>query len=67
MSLRFAQIAICTVALALLFVARAEEPIDIGSRRELFVDLALAEHVERAELKLHEPVRKISPSSNTVV
>ncbi len=32
------------------------EPIDIGSRRELFVDLALIEQIEgQAELKLHHP------------
>ena len=35
----------------------ASEPIDIGSRRELFVDHALIERLDgRAELKLHHPM-----------
>ena len=34
----------------------AAEPIDIGSRRELFVDRALIEQLEgKAELRLHPP------------
>ena len=34
----------------------AAEPIDIGSRRELFVDQALIERLDgRAELRLHHP------------
>lgn len=37
--------------------AGAAEPIDIDSRRELFVDQALIERLDgRAELKLHHPV-----------
>ncbi len=35
--------------------ARAAEPIDIGSRRELFVDRFLVERLDNASLKLHEP------------
>ena len=39
-------------------VARAAEPIDIGSRRELFVDQALIEQPGNgAELQLHHPVQ----------
>ncbi len=38
--------------------ARAAEPIDIGSRRELFVDRALVERMEgRVELRLHAPTK----------
>ncbi len=34
----------------------AEEPVEIGSRRELFVDRALIERIDgRAQLKLHHP------------
>jgi hypothetical protein len=39
------------------YIAAAEEPIDIGSRRELFVDRSLIERLEgRAELRLHHPM-----------
>src|ERR1700679_165711 len=35
----------------------ADEPLDIGSRRELFVDGALVEKLTgKAELRLHHPV-----------
>ena len=38
------------------FPVTAAEPVDIGSRRELFVDHALAERLEgKAALKLHHP------------
>jgi hypothetical protein len=44
---------------SLLFVlplaVRAEEPIDIGSRRELFVDDLLIGQLKGTRLKLHEP------------
>ena len=33
-----------------------EEPREIGSRRELFVDRFLIDRLEGVELKLHEPV-----------
>ena len=36
--------------------AQAEDPIDIGSRRELFVDDHLIDRMDRASLKLHRPV-----------
>jgi hypothetical protein len=35
--------------------SRAAEPIDIGSRRELFVDRFLIDRLENAAFKLHEP------------
>lgn len=47
-------------ALALLFTALAptlfaEEPVAIGSRRELFVDRLLVGQLQNTSLKLHEP------------
>jgi len=42
---------------ALLFVLSAE-PIDIASRRELFVDNALIESLQNVALLLHEPVAR---------
>lgn len=40
-------------------VARSDEPVNIGSRRELFVDRALVETMDGgAELRLHQPVRR---------
>jgi len=37
-------------------VAGAGEPVDLGTRRELFVDGALIERLSgRAELRLHQP------------
>ena len=36
--------------------AAAEDPLEIGSRRELFVDRFLIDRLEGLELKLHEPV-----------
>ncbi len=41
---------------ALPFPVRAEEPIDIGSRRELFVDRHLIDRLDGARLALHRPV-----------
>jgi len=41
---------------------RGAEPVDIGSRRELFVDLTLIDSVEgKAELKLHHPTPREIP------
>jgi len=37
-------------------VVHAGEPINIGSRRELFVDRFLIERMENTALKLHEPI-----------
>ncbi len=42
-------------AIALIAPAAAAEPIDIGSRLELFVDDALIEKMDGVELRLHEP------------
>ncbi|MFI4876249.1 MAG: hypothetical protein ACIALR_12950 [Blastopirellula sp. JB062] len=38
-----------------LVAAASAEPIDIGSRRELFVDSYLIDSLDKAELFLHEP------------
>jgi hypothetical protein len=45
--------------LGLLVVARlvAQQPVDIGSRLELFVDDALVAQMKGAALRLHEPVK----------
>ena len=40
---------------ALAGPAAGEEPIDIGSRRELFVDSHLIDRLKGASLKLHRP------------
>ena len=39
------------------------QPIDIGSRRELFVDGLLIDRMHRAELELHHPVKAPRPKS----
>ncbi|MFA7003148.1 MAG: hypothetical protein WC429_03845, partial [Verrucomicrobiia bacterium] len=45
------------LALAISNVCGAGVPLDIGSRRELFVDDALVEKLTgKAELRLHHPV-----------
>lgn len=31
------------------------KPVDMGSRRELFVDYLLVEHLKKASFQLHEP------------
>src|SRR5665648_68877 len=46
-----AVLAACAVALASVAAA----PIDVGSRRELFVDRYLIDALSNATLKLHEP------------
>lgn len=47
--------------LALPLTTKADEPIDIGSRRELFVDQHLIEQMDGMRLELHRPVpREIS-------
>ncbi len=45
----------CLVAHASLIAAAADEPIDVGSRRELFVDRWLIERLDGAELQLQRP------------
>ena len=48
----------CLVATVAPFVA-AQAPVDIGSRRELFVDSALVEKIEgSAQLRMHHPVAR---------
>jgi hypothetical protein len=39
-------------------IARPSDPIDIGSRRELFVDRLLIDQLDGARLKLHTPVER---------
>lgn len=41
----------------------ADEPVDIGSRRELFVDRLLIEKMEGVALRLHHPVKAPRPKS----
>ena len=53
----FAIFAIGACVLAFDF-ARADSPVDIGSRRELFVDDYLIESMQGAELRLHSPSRR---------
>ena len=38
--------------------AAIQEPINIGSRRELFVDRYLVERLDGARLELHRPTRR---------
>ena len=47
------------VLLALCGLSRADDPIDVGSRRELFVDDCLIESLAgKAELRLNHPVAR---------
>lgn len=48
---------LCVVSATVTSTAVAE-PIDIGSRRELFLDDYLIDSTKGVELKLHEPVRR---------
>ncbi|MFP8870665.1 MAG: hypothetical protein VCB43_04070, partial [Myxococcota bacterium] len=57
---RFLTAALTTV-LVLATVAHAAGPIDIGSRRELFVDSHVIERMDGVRLELHRPTpRKVS-------
>ncbi|MBN2290812.1 MAG: hypothetical protein JXM70_00210 [Pirellulales bacterium] len=38
--------------------ASADKPLDIGNRRELFIDDYMIDTIKNVELKLHEPVRR---------
>ena len=62
MSQRFqSSLATLSVAVILLIDARsssAVDPIDIGSRRELFVDQHLIERLDGVRLELHRPTRR---------
>ncbi len=52
-----------TTFLLLLSSQSFAEPIDIGSRRELFVDRLLIERMQDAELRMHSPVKAPRPKS----
>jgi hypothetical protein len=47
-------LAISNVAMVLA----ADEPIQVGSRRELFIDNFMIDSMKNVELKMHEPVRR---------
>ena len=49
--------------LSSLTALSAVEPIDIGSRRELFVDRLLVDRMEHVELRLHHPLKATRPKS----
>jgi hypothetical protein len=59
-----AAVAVLSLAMVLLLsadnprMARAAEPIDIGSRRELFVDQHLIDRLDGVKLELHRPIRR---------
>ena len=44
--------------LAFVHIAMADKPLDIGNRRELFVDDYMVGSMKNVELKMHEPVRR---------
>ena len=61
---RKATIAITALTVVLFVEANAwSQPIDIGSRRELFVDRLLIDAMTGAELRLHHPVKAPRPKS----
>lgn len=51
------------IGLVLAVTARAAEPVDIGSRLELFVDHLLIEDMRDVRLELHHPVKTPRPKS----
>ncbi len=55
MRLRIQSILLACVSLMPASICRASEPIDIGSRRELFVDHHLIDQLNGVSLKLHSP------------
>ena len=52
--------AFCTffVALTIVHCAIADKPLDIGNRRELFIDDYMIGSMKNVSLKMHEPVRR---------
>ena len=54
---------IAFACLAALVPHLAAEPLEIGSRRELFVDRQLIEGMQGVELRLHAPVKAPRPDS----
>jgi hypothetical protein len=59
--LRFALVPL--IAVCALVPTRADDPVEIGDRRELFVDDLLVEKLDGTELKLHSPTKlpRVSP------
>ncbi|MBP86601.1 MAG: hypothetical protein CMJ64_07795 [Planctomycetaceae bacterium] len=55
MNQRYPQVGALSILLVLAGVVHSAEPIDIGSRRELFVDGYLIDKLEAARLTLHHP------------
>ena len=49
---------ITAIILSLASTVQSNEPADIGSRRELFIDNYLIDSMKNVELKFHEPVRR---------
>ncbi len=47
-----------TIVLSLVSSVPSAEPIDIGSRRELFIDDYMVDAMKNVELKSHEPTRR---------
>ncbi len=58
MQLRILCVLLACIALIPASMCRASEPIEIGSRRELFVDHYLIEQLDGVSLKLHTPQPK---------
>jgi len=54
---RFLSPACTALGLLALTSADAQQPVNVGSRLELFVDDALVAKMQGAELRLHEPVK----------
>lgn len=55
------------LAMAVIVLAKASvlfaQPVDIGSRRELFVDRLLIDRMDGVDLRLHHPVKAPRPKS----
>ncbi len=54
---------LCSLVATLVLCLSAAEPVDIGSRRELFVDDLLIGKLAGTKLKLHQPhkLRRMPP------
>lgn len=53
----FWQISLLAASVLLGAISSAEEPIDVGSRRELFVDRLMIDSMDGVELRMHHPIR----------
>ncbi|MDF1860319.1 MAG: hypothetical protein P1U87_08890 [Verrucomicrobiales bacterium] len=51
------------ILFGLLLPGKAAEPVDIGSRLELFLDASLVESKENLEFRMHSPVKVPRPNS----